>query len=111
MTGDQASSGGYLTPRDIDFRHVPYGENDALTVLGIPVVTSPLMPDGTIALINTHTLPPARRLVVGVEQVPEHRAEAIRIVREGLRDVLEWLGEPVEALTAGERVMFRLTAG
>jgi hypothetical protein len=88
----------------------PFGENDALTVAGMPVFISGAVPDGMIAIVNPHALPATPTIHIGVEQMPEHRAEARRIVREGLADVLAWLGEPVEPATPGEQLVFTLKA-
>ncbi len=57
---------------------------------GIPVVTSDLIPDG-----DYHLTPEV--FVIGTGPVDWHtwcQREALRIVRTGLADVLEWLGEP-----------------
>lgn len=42
-------------------------------------------------------------LFIGTRPLPEHRAEARRIVREGMADILAWLGEPVELPTGDHR--------
>lgn len=86
----------------------PFGENDALTLLGIPVFISNALPDGMLAIVNPGLLPAAPTIHIGFEQLPEHRGEARRIVREGLADVLAWLGEPVEPASLGEQIVYTL---
>ena len=73
-------------------------------LLGTPVVMSPGLPDGTVMSASR----PWARILIGTGKLPEHRAEARQIVRDGLADVLAWLGEP-RVTPTGEEIWARLT--
>lgn len=62
--------------------------------LGVPVVTSPLLPDG-------HTVTAGGVTILGVS---EGGAIAVRIVRAGLADVLAWLGPAAPDMRTGVEI-------
>ena len=72
-------------------------QGNAITewLTSLPVRTDTHMPDGVVVM--TARWPGSGRveyLVVGVTENDVHE-QAHRIVREGLADVLRWLGQPV----------------
>lgn len=72
-----------------------------MMLTGVPVYTSEWVPDGRVLKLD-------RGLYIGVSRETDDQHEARRIVREGLSDVLQWLGEP--ALT-GRQVIDALKEG
>lgn len=66
------------------------------SIMGYVVVTLPVLPDGEV-------IKAGGRIFVGVDDSePEHVTEVRQIVRDGLADVLEWLGEPVKRSGPGK---------
>lgn len=76
---------------------------------GVPVQRSPHVLDGQVLVAGT----PPTVILVGTHRpdASEHGDDARMIVRRGMADVLDWLGEDVEQLSAGERLIDRLHAG
>ncbi len=70
----------------------------------IPIRADPNLKDGTVLRFTSPAM-----VIIGTMKLSEHREEARLIVREGLADVLAWLGEPVEPVT-GEQIMARMFA-
>lgn len=63
---------------------------------GIPYMASSLLKDGMV--VHVHVGRPTQQVIIGTRlwTDQERREYAIRwYVQNGLRDVLEWLGEPV----------------
>ncbi|MFC0626160.1 hypothetical protein [Kribbella deserti] len=77
----------------------------------LPVVESPYLPEGTCYVTRTFS-GRAEVLLVGGYLDPVQKAgrEARMIVRRGLADVLEWLGEPVELPTVMSALRDRMAA-
>ena len=79
----------------------------ASSLLGIPIVVSPAMPDGTIAMVGSELV------LIGTfprTEIELARYHARWLVQQGLLDVLSWLGEkpiPEHPVTA-ESVMAAL---
>lgn len=71
-------------------------------ILGIRVITDPSQYEDQMVLF--YGFDGAIYLSVGTKSLPEHVKEARVIVRRGLADVLNWLGEPVEPAYGLERV-------
>lgn len=66
-----------------------------LLSMGLPVVESPYVADGTLLLTSTRG---GRTVIVGVRPLTDVEyagQEGRYAVRQGLADVLAWLGEPV----------------
>lgn len=81
------------------------------TMFGIPVVENPYVPDGTVLIIG-------KRDAIVIGMCPRTELELVgyaarHIVRRGLADVLEWLGEEVgpEMPPTGAAILARLRAG
>jgi hypothetical protein len=63
---------------------------------GIPIVVSSMLPDGEVLIVGQSSYS-GTAAVFGAGPIGNSewcRREALRIVRTGLADVLEWLGEP-----------------
>lgn len=72
---------------------LPKGKPDDLTFRGVPVYESKYCPKDKVYRTETHivvnTIDPLLMLLL----IAEVRDDARKIVRTGLADVLEWLGE------------------
>jgi hypothetical protein len=72
----------------------------------MPLTTTTALADGRIAIIGDHVYLGTRPLTTREAAAREARL----IVRRGLADVLEWLGEPVEIYPTSAEILERFQA-
>jgi hypothetical protein len=63
--------------------------------LGVPLFENTFTPDAQVDMVLGD-------IWIGV--APDHHNEARQLVRNGLADVLEWLGEPIHRITGRELI-------
>ena len=84
---------------DLGYNGIPQPDPVAMPLLNQFGVVSPFDHVFGIRIQRSNFLP----------MVPDHKEDARRIVRHGLKDVLEWLGEPVGP-APGEQIHAILTS-
>lgn len=88
------------------FREFMFGQS-AARFDGMPITTSAHLPDGEVVIVQPGSYGGHRMFMVGVRPPGAPSEIARRIVREGMRDVLAWLGPNAPNMLTGREVLDR----